>query len=139
MQYVGVDVRDDEGGALVASGMSSVILGPVNLARRPTKTFTLYNQGPVMLSGAVVQINPDRHGVEPGTLSAVPFGPPPQIGPNSGLWQTYDATAFQCMAAGEMRSLVANDVFRWWRVLGVNDGRGAATVAASGWFIASTV
>ena len=132
---IGVDVSAFVSGTPVASGMASVILGPLNLGRRPRKTFTLYNAGTVTLSGAIVQVNPDQGG-QMALQGATP-GAPQVIAPNPALWHTYDAASFQSLGAGQVRSLVASDLFRWWRIVGVNDQ--PAAIAASGWCYAASL
>lgn len=132
-----VDVRSEQVGATVVSGAETVILGPFNLLNRPTKTFTLYNAGALTLSGAVVQVNPDPHGMELGVMQGTP-GPAVQIGPNPVLWQTYDSASFSQLGAGQVRSITANDLFRWWRIIGLHQGPNTS-IAVSGWVNAATI
>lgn len=133
----GVDFHSTYGGALVTSGATPVVvLGPLDLRRYPKKAFSVYNQSDVTLSGVVIQINPDMGGSETGASQGNPTGatPPP---PNPGLWHTYDATTFQSMATGTVRTLFSkDDVARWWRVVGTSNLPG---VTASGWLHATTV
>ena len=123
---VGVEIKEDTGGGLVASGQSSVILGPIDLGKYPTKTFSLWNTGFLTLSGAIVQVNPDRTGDEQN-------GPAPA----AALWHIYDSASFVSLASGECRSLVANDLFRWWRVLGANNQ--PAGIPVSGYYRAASL
>lgn len=134
---VGVDVFSHRGGVTIASGGLSVLLGPLNLLRYPTITFTLYNPNFYTLSGAVIQVNPDDVGIEPGLVPAVPAGSPTQIGPNPALWYDYDATTFKFMTSGQLRHVVAAGPHRWWRVLAANYQTPALSV--SGWVNAATI
>ncbi len=124
-QWTTPEYRDEQGGVLVPSGIGTVLLGPFCLPYYETRSFTLYNLGPATLSGAVIQINPDHTAT------------PPNGTPNAGLWHTYDATAFQSLAPGEVRSKTATDVaYRWWRIVGTNDR--FASLTASGWLMGIT-
>lgn len=136
MMYVGVDTRSEHAGVLVASG-AHVLLGPFDLSRIPTKSFSVVNQGGVTLSGVAVQINPDVGGFEQdGLPKALPYGgnyPPP----NPAWWRDYETTAFQSMAPGEVRTLRANDIGRWWRLVATN--REPTQIAVSGFFLGTTI
>lgn len=133
----GVDFRSEFKGVTVTSGATAVvILGPLDLGRYPRKAFSIYNQSDVTLSGVVVQINPDLSGFETGASQGNPSGAT-QPPPNPGLWHTFDATTFQSMAPGEVRTRFAkDDVIRWWRLTGTSSLPG---VTASGWLHATTV
>ena len=69
-----IDVRDFSAGVTLASGDLSIVIGPLNLLRYPKKSFTVFNQGTVTLSGAVLEINADPGGfvIEPGRYAFRP-------------------------------------------------------------------
>lgn len=135
---IGIDVRHEDGGALVASGTTTVILGPFNFFMRPTKAFALVNRGTLTLSGAIIQVNPDMQGSESGVQGSNPSAQP-TVGPNANMWVNFDTTTFQTMAVGETRVLTTNitALYPWWRVVGVN--REPTTIATSGWAFAGTL
>ena len=135
--YAETDVRSLYGGALVASGAAStVILGPFDLSRWPNRSLCLYNMGATTLSGAVVQVNPDPFGSEPGVNPAVAgklVNPP-----NSGLWINYDTTTFQSLATAQVRGTTLPGMYRYWRVVGTVDNVGLPSTTVSGYITAAS-
>lgn len=137
------DARSDHNGLTLVSGVptttSGVILGPFNLYNYKEKSFTLYNFGPVTLSGAVVQINADHQGVEYSSPNSA-LGGDTQRGPNPGLWETIDSTSFNSLASGSVKSVqiaaTAGATMKWWRVQATAHIPG---VQVSGWMYARTL
>lgn len=137
MLGVVADIDDRRGGAVVASGTTTVIVGPWKLGKRLTKSFSLYNCHPsITLSGAILEINPDPEGADDTFFVSTPGQPQPG-GPNPQLWHTYDNVTFQAIAPGECRSVVANDLFMWWRIRGVNNSNSLMLV--SGFSLSSSI
>lgn len=129
------DVKCAATGAVIPSGVQTVLLGPLNFFSYKDKSFTLWNYSPVTLSGAVVQVNPDAQGVEFGY--PLPNGGTAQ-GPNPGLWENYDSTTFQSLPSGSIKSLqVTASTYRWWQVVGTNNS--ATPITVSGWCYARSV
>lgn len=125
------DFRDEQGGVSLPSGVETVILGPFVLGRYDVKSFTLLNQGPLTLSGARIEINPDHTTGESGPKADGSAW----RAPNPGLWHTYDATGFSNLGSGQLRSVSASgSAYRWWRVVGLNTQTPALSV--SGWLLA---
>lgn len=139
MQITLPDVRCIVGGGTVASGtLSTVVLGPINLYDYNHKSFTLYNYSATTLSGAVIQVNPDHQGQEFPTPAGISTAS--QYGPNPGLWENYDTTAFQNLASGAVKSLnIPGDVHKWFRVVGTSNQPGSTTVTCSGWCYARSI
>ena len=133
----GPNLTNFMGGATVASGDSSAtVVGPINLLGYQLKSFTLMNQHATLtLSGAIVQVNQDHGGYEAGTqLTGGGTGPPP----NPGMWENYDTTTFQSLAATTARSVAmpANSLFRWWRITATNNQ--TPSLGVSGWCYAAS-
>ena len=147
-EIVRVDVRSEEGGAIVVSGTNStVILGPYDLGDRASKTFVLYNQhASLTLSGALIQVNPDRQGSE--SMDFLGSQPGSAIvGPNPALWlDVHTATVapnttatrnFFNIGPGVVRGVIIEGYHRWWRIVGTNDG--TAPITVSGWVYAGSL
>lgn len=135
MQAVEPSYQHLDAGALVASGSTLTnILGPINLRSYPHKAFAVVNHGTVTLSGVVVQVNPDKHGMQQGT--ALSTGATPV--PNPGLWVNLDTTTFQSLASGACKVVsFADQPYPWWRLVAVNYQPPAVSI--SGWAMAQTI
>lgn len=108
-------------GALVASGSTATrILGPYDLVAYPHKSFTLWNQGAVTLSGAIIRINPDPQGNEPNSTISNMTGTASL--PNEGMWENYDTTSFADLGSGVIKTVhISTATARWWDVVAVNN------------------
>lgn len=134
MQAVEPSFRHDQGGALVPSGTVTSIFGPVHYGTSPHKAFAVANQSAYTLSGAIIQVNPDRHGVQVGT--ALSDGRTPA--PNASLWVNLDTTTFQTLSSGQCRVVAfADRPYPWWRIVAVNDQ--PPSLGISGWGMAQTI
>jgi hypothetical protein len=118
-------------GATIPSGSTVTrLLGPYEMLGYPHKSFTIYNLGPVTLSGAAIRINPDHRGVQTGTQMGQIGGS--VAGPNEGLWENYDTTTFLNLPAGSVKSAhITTATARWWEVVVINDR--TPTITCSGW------
>lgn len=135
MQGMVIATRDEQGGASLASGVTSVILGPYNLQLYPTKAFSVYNCGSATLSGAVIQTNPDPGGNESQGGSSINAT---MAAPNAGLWETYDESSFINLASGGVRTVyVIDKSAKWWRIVATNDR--TPTITASGYLYGAGV
>lgn len=131
------DVRVVVGGAVCASGIETVVLGPLNLLRWPNKSFTVYNLSSITMSGAKIQTSPDQRGDEAGTASSDPAQRAPLPGPE--LWHNIDTLTFQSLESGGIRTVEFYNARRWWRVVAKNDVPSGASLTISGWCNASTI
>ncbi len=138
MVGVKLDVRDIQCGAVVASG-ESVLGGPWNLIERPTKTFTIKNLHPTLtLSGLRIEVNPDHYGSDidqRGMMGGQPPAANTTADPNPGLWDTY--ATISNLGPGELQSVVANDLFKYWRLVANN--RESTDIMVSGWGYAASM
>lgn len=118
MMTVGPDTCSFSNGVTIASGTSTVILGPINLMRYPSKTAMVTNQGDVTLSGVVVQVNNDVCGAAyDAPLDSKGQAPP---APNAAFWVTIDDTTFRNIASGGVKVGQLTGAYRWWRLAGTN-------------------
>lgn len=112
-------VQDYRGGATLASGVSTVVVGPVSLIGYRSKSFTVYNQGALTLSGVAVQINPD-----PGTPTAT-----------DPKWETVStASSIPTLTA---KTIQSTDIAKWFRLIALNNQ--AASFVVSGYAYASAL
>ncbi len=132
------DIKDKRDSALLASGVAANIIDPVDFLRYVHKSITIWNGGPVTLSGAVIQINPDHQGYE--QIGVVPLSNPGTTGaaPNPALWENYDTTSFSNLASGGVKTVFINgNVARWWRVVGTNSQ--PPSLMTSGWVYGNAI
>jgi hypothetical protein len=133
-----LDVRENYGGVSLASGVETTILGPMNLLRYGLKAFSVYNLGPGTVSGLYVQTNPDYQGYDTTRGATLANGATGQA-PNAGLWEDYDTTSLQNLAAGSVVTVdIANVSRRWWRLRGLNDAKDGVALTVSGYLYAQT-
>ena len=126
------DYRDLYGGVSVPSGVLTVVWGPFQGGRYVHKALTLLNQGALTLSGAVVQVNPDPVGYEAGMTSTNPTVPLPS--PSAAMWETIDASTFQSLATGAVKTaFFSTQVAKWWRVAALNDRSASLNVSGYGY------
>jgi len=124
--------RAEHQGTTVPSGTLTTVIGPFNLLAYKSKSFTIWNQSFITLSGAVVQCNPDPSGAESGTALVDPNTVP--VGPYSQLWETYDSTTLQSLAASGVKTVHVNTATsRWWRVAAVNNNQDNVSISVSGY------
>lgn len=117
-------------GVVAVSGGITRLLGPYDLLNYPHKSFTVYNQSAVTLSGAAVRINFDWRGNEPGSSSTNQTAT--LVGPNDGLWEVLDSTSFNSLPAGTIKTAhFSTQTARWWDVIVVNNQTPTITVTGS--------
>lgn len=130
--YASPDTRNFMGGAAVASGTkATIIIGPFDLLRWPSRSVVLHNGGAVTLSGATVQVSNDPGGYEDSLGSSNPgrATPPPS------MWIDYDTATFISVGSGEDRGTTLPGAYRWWRVVGTSNQQGTITVSGFGYGI----
>lgn len=120
------EVFDIPPGPATVGTSATVVIGPVNLLRYNTKTFTIKNLGPAAFNSGVVQATRVERADAPGTPST-----------NDSDWETIDSAAFATLAAGAIKSFqVTGDARKWWRVTATV---AAATTGAQGYVTAGGV
>ena len=129
--------RSFRAGTVVASGSAQRILGPFNLLPYARLSFTIQNRSFITLSGALIRINAAHDGNETDTS----FTNPVQVaaGPDSGLWETLDASSFSNLAASGVKTVhFSGKCARWWDVIATNDVKdGSVSITVSGYSHAS--
>lgn len=130
--------RAEHKGTVVPSGVLTTVLGPLNLLATARKSFTIWNQSFITLSGAAIQINPDPCGFEPDTVLVNPNVAP--VAPYVQLWENYDNTSLQSLAASGVKTVhVSTATARWWRVVAVNNNQNNVSISVSGYVAAYAI